>query len=68
MQVGQRLRAIRVSRGLSQVQLADLVNVDNSLLCKIENGATRGSIDTLQRIAQALGVTVNDLLEEQKAG
>lgn len=64
MQLHERIKSIRQQKGLSQVQLANLVKVDNSLLCKLESGKTKGSIDTLSKIAEVLGVTVSDLLND----
>ncbi|MGM9572017.1 MAG: helix-turn-helix domain-containing protein [bacterium] len=67
MKIGQRIRAIRLEKGLSQTQLSDLINVDNSLLCKIESGDTNGSLNTLKKIAEALGVPIGKLLDEKSA-
>lgn len=59
----------RVKRGLSQNQLAKLAGIPQSVLSDIEGGKTKAPrIDTLQAIAAALGVTVSELLGEQKAG
>ena len=53
----------RVKRGLSQNQLAKMAGVPQSVICDIESGKTKAPrIDTLQAIAAALGVTVDELI------
>lgn len=63
--LGLNIRLLRERKGLSQVQLAKMVNIDNSTICKIEKGETESSIPTLRKIAVALGVTLTDLLKEE---
>ena len=45
----------RARAGISQKQLAELANIDQSDLSKIERGIANPSISTLERIANALG-------------
>lgn len=53
----------RIKRGLSQNQLAKISGVPQSVICDIESGKTKAPrIDTLQAIASALGVTVDELI------
>ena len=53
----------RMKRGLSQNQLAKLAGIPQSVLSDIECGKTKAPrIDTLQAIAAALGVTVDELI------
>ena len=44
----------RMDKGLSQRQLADLVNTSNTQISRIESGRHRTNLDTLTRIAHAL--------------
>ncbi len=56
---------IRVWRGHRQLTLqalADMANISKSYLSQLESGTRRGTADVLQRIAQALDVTLDDLL------
>ena len=48
------IRNIRMEKGMTQQELADLVGLDRTTITKIENGATP-SIDTAKRIAAVLG-------------
>ena len=57
----------RLEKGISQNQLAKLSGVPQSVISDIESGNTKAPrIDTLQAIAAALGVTIDDLID--KAG
>ncbi len=56
--IGQKLRALRLDRGLSQSALGDLVGVSFQQLQKYEKGVNRISAGRLARIAAALGVPV----------
>jgi ribosome-binding protein aMBF1 (putative translation factor) len=46
----------RMDKGLSQQQLANLVGTSNSQISRIESGRHRTNLDTLTRIAHALGL------------
>lgn len=53
----------RIEKGMSQNQLAKLCNVPQSVISDIESGITKAPrIDTLQAIAAALGVTIDELI------
>ena len=52
---------------MSQIQLAEMLGVDPSHICRIEKGKGTCSISLLQKLATALGVSVADLLDETPA-
>jgi transcriptional regulator with XRE-family HTH domain len=52
---GQVIKACREQRGLSQEALADLAGISRSFLGEIERGEAAPSLDTLQKLANALG-------------
>ena|SRR2546423_2355435 len=56
--IGQKLRALRLDRGLSQGDLAGEIGVTFQQLQKYEKDANRVSAGRLVRIAAALGVPV----------
>jgi transcriptional regulator with XRE-family HTH domain len=60
------IREIRQRQEMQQKQLAALAEISQPYLHDLENGARGARPDTLQRIADALGVTVDELTE--KAG
>src|SRR5262249_18202104 len=57
-EIGQRVRALRLQRGLSQSELGNLISVTFQQVQKYEKGANRISAGRLQQIAEVLGVPV----------
>jgi len=68
--IGKRIQDIRVSKGLSQVDLVGKIqgNIDTTNISRIESGRTNPTIFTLYRIAEAVEVSINELvtIEMQK--
>jgi transcriptional regulator with XRE-family HTH domain len=62
VRVGRRLAEVREKRGLSQAQLADMAEIGRAHLSQIENGAVAARIDTLKAIADALEISLCELL------
>ena len=60
--IGKRIRIARIRADLTQEGLADRVNLSPSHMSNIETGTTRVSLTTIVNLANALGVTVDDLL------
>lgn len=57
----------RQYRDLTQQQLADLAGVGKSHISQIESGARTGSVKCLRRLAEALGVDIEDLIRDDEA-
>jgi transcriptional regulator with XRE-family HTH domain len=58
-----RLRELRLAKGLTQVQLAELCGMPQSTISRIESGSTTGvDFDTLERVAAALRVHPSELI------
>lgn len=51
---GERVRSLRSSRRLTQVQLADLAHVSEEWIRRIERGEASPSFDTIEALASAL--------------
>jgi transcriptional regulator with XRE-family HTH domain len=64
---GERLRATRVSAGLSQSVLEQISGIPKARLSRYENGHVAPSIQTLERLARALNVSEASLLGDQRA-
>lgn len=60
--LGQKIKKLREARGLTQVELAVIVNISPVYVGFIENGRRRPSLRTLERLARALKVSAKDLL------
>ncbi len=63
--VGLNIQNLRYSKKLSQEQLALAANVDRSYISEIEHAKSSVSIDILERIAVALDVDPQVLLNER---
>ncbi len=62
LSVAGAIRALRTRAGLSQRQLAQRMNVPRTYVSKIENEKACPTLSSLQRLADALNVTICDLL------
>lgn len=60
--LGKRIRDLRHDRGLSQERLAELADIHENHVRRIEGGTANPSYLVLVRIAKALGVTFAELL------
>ena len=60
--VGEKIRATREEHGLSRRVLAELADIHENTLKKIEAGSGNPTLGVLLRIADALGVKVHDLV------
>jgi len=60
--IAKNIKKYRKERGLSQDKLARLADVAHATIIKIESGGIQSpTIDTVQKIAKALGVGLEDL-------
>ena len=66
--VGKRIQDIRVSKGLTQVDLVGKIDgdIDTTNISRIESGRTNPTIYTLYRIANALETKLEDLIKIEK--
>jgi len=60
--IGSRLREIRKSRGITQVELAEQLGVNQSVLSECERGDVRLHGALVVRLAKALKVSADELL------
>ena len=56
------LRVWRELRGLSQVKLGSVSGVNRVQIADIEAGRSKGSVETVRKLADALGVMMDDLV------
>ena len=60
--IGKRIREIRKQKGLTQSALAEMSGIEPSNISHIERAATKLSLPTLVSIANALEVSLDELL------
>jgi transcriptional regulator with XRE-family HTH domain len=61
-QFGERIRARRLERGLTQLELAEGAGVDRKTISRIENSRFSPSLINIYAIADALNIEVRDLI------
>jgi transcriptional regulator with XRE-family HTH domain len=59
--LGNAIRDLRQRHGLTIAEVADRAGISRGMLSKIENAQTATSLDSLHRLAQALGVSLSTL-------
>lgn len=65
MKVSDRIKAIRKSRGITQVDMSEKMGVGQSNYAYLEDRGDKLTVEQLGRIAGALGVTVGELLTDE---
>ena len=63
VRLGCKIVKIRKGKGIKQIDLAAFVNIDDASLRRIESGRTNPTVKTLEKIAQALEVSIKDLFD-----
>lgn len=66
--VGQRIRLYRKTKNLTIEAFAGMIHKSKATVSKYENGDISIDIETLFIIAQALGISVNQLIDYEDAG
>lgn len=61
--IGERIKKLRLERGMTQQALAYECDIEKPNLSRIENGNTNPTIKSLWKISCALGVKLGDLLD-----
>ena len=62
--IGNRIKAARKAKGLSQSELSELIDRSVGYMSYIETGSKKPSLETLIQIANALDVTIDELLSD----
>jgi len=61
--LGENLRKLRLKKNMSQGDLATVLSVDRAYISNIENGRMNPTLSTLEKIANALGISSSELLK-----
>lgn len=64
MNFGRNVRRVRKERGILQKDLADMTDITNTTFVTMEGGKTVPTLLTAVAISEALGVTIDELLED----
>ncbi|MBR3832138.1 MAG: helix-turn-helix transcriptional regulator [Mycoplasmataceae bacterium] len=61
--IGRKLKALRLDRGLSQEKLAELVNMSREHISCIERGKNLASTETLYNLAKFFEIDIKEFFE-----
>lgn len=61
-ELGERIKALRIESGLSQAQVAEYLNVDQSLISKLEKGERNISTTVLEKLANLFCCPISSLI------
>ena len=61
--LGQRIKELRKRNNLTQAGLAELIGMETTNLCKLENGGQIPKEENIEKIAKALKVNIKDLFD-----
>ena len=64
MEIGQKIKQLRILKGLTQEELADRAELSKGFISQVERDLTSPSIATLVDILQCLGTTVNEFFND----
>lgn len=64
--IGEKLKSIRLDKGISSKELEALSGVNQSTISRIENNTHSPSIDTLFKICTALDISINDFFKDNE--
>lgn len=65
MSIGEKVRKIRKEKGLSIMDLKEKTGLSKSTISDLENDKSSPTIDTLQKIANALSVDIKEFFEKK---
>lgn len=65
MDIGSKLKELRVLKGLTQEELADRAELSKGFISQVERNLTSPSIATLMDILQCLGTTTSEFFNEE---
>lgn len=66
--VGRKIAAMRQESGLTQLQLAAMMNVSHQAVSKWESGQALPDIQTMLELTRFFGITVEQLISQQEIG
>lgn len=61
---GERIKQIRLERGISQEKFALSIEMDRTYYASVESGKRNISIVNIEKIAKGLGVSLEELFKE----
>lgn len=63
MKLGEKIKQLRKSKGISQEELASTLKINRNFLSRIETGKSEPTASMLKNIAKIFNVDLNSLLD-----
>ena len=67
MEIGQKIKTLRLERGMKQKELAKVLSISSQAISKCENGKTLPDISVLPQIADYFGISMDELFDYKRA-
>jgi len=61
--LGKKIKSLRHAHGWTQEQLAEYAELHVSYIVLLEKGANRATIETLEKLAKAFGISISSLVQ-----
>lgn len=61
--VAERIKELRLKRGITQQELAGMLDYEKSNMSRLESGKVNIKLNTIYKLAQALDITMSELLD-----
>lgn len=61
----EKLKQIRTNKNITTYKLSELTGIPQSTISKMENGKRKIETESLQKLAEALGVSINEFFDER---
>ena len=65
LSIGKKIKELRTEAGFNQSIIAEYLQVDQSLISKIENGEREASTDVLKKLSELFGCKVSAIVNEE---
>ncbi|MCR2045346.1 helix-turn-helix domain-containing protein [Anaerosalibacter massiliensis] len=65
MNIGKKIKELRKEHNMTANQLADLCNVSQSVISKLENGQRVADVPTLKKICEVFNITLSDFFASE---
>lgn len=62
--VGKKIFKLRIAANLTQVRLGDMTGIEPTAISHIECGRRNPNCNTVKKIAKALGITIDEMLND----
>lgn len=66
--LGKQIKQLRITKGLSQEKLSEMIDISPRQMCVIENGSSIPSLDTFINIAKVLEIDINEFFNIKGLG